>query len=306
MIDRPGLAMEIAPHPTLEIAGPQAERVTEFVGRWKAFTGLDGPDGISIRIQNAPESHIGLGTGTQLGLATAALLYQYHFGEVPSVETLARSVGRGQRSGIGMYGFVHGGLIVDRGKGPGEDLPALDVHFPIPERWRFVLIRPDTPPGISGSVEEHLFARPLDQLIDIRNRLIEICNRRLIPALAREDFSEFSRSVYEFGRTSGSYFADLQGGAFNGQRITEIIEYARWIGVQGVGQSSWGPTIYLLCSSPDEASQIVKRMSGFLKDHEEIAIAKPCNQGSRLQCKLRQEPSSREHGTGSARNPTAI
>ena len=49
---------------------------------------------------------------------------------------LAQSVGRGLRSAVGTYGFVHGGMIAERGKLPGEVISPLDARVVLPEDWR--------------------------------------------------------------------------------------------------------------------------------------------------------------------------
>ena len=71
-----------------------------------------------------------------------------------SVTDLAVCVGRGRRSAVGPYGFLHGGLIAEPGKRTHELLSPLERHLPIPEDWRCVLIEPAGWDGLHGGEEE--------------------------------------------------------------------------------------------------------------------------------------------------------
>ena len=54
----------------------------------------------------------------------------------PSLETLARLSGRGRRSGIGLHGFFHGGLIVDGGRRDEAIPPRWWLASPSPRNGR--------------------------------------------------------------------------------------------------------------------------------------------------------------------------
>ena len=283
MVDDPGIQLEIRASQKREHHGDLSNRIREFTDSWLRFTGFQPGQEFAIRLLKAPESHVGLGTGTQLGLAVAAGLYHFHHGETPGVETLARSVGRGKRSAIGTHGFMLGGLIVDGGKEFADQIAQLDLHLQLPESWRLVLIQCRNQPGISGAEEEGIFQPDLPRGIERRKLLIEIARHQIIPAVLEGDFDLFCQSVHEFGKSSGAYFADIQGGPFNGKRITEIIELARSRGIQGIGQSSWGPTLYALARSEEHAEQIRHQMSEDLYEDETIIVTRPSQAGARIQ-----------------------
>ena len=77
-----------------------------------------------FEILHAPPEHAGLGVGTQLSLAVTRVLTAMAGVETISIADLADLSERGLRSGIGLHGFVHGGLIVDGGRRPiGRDSP---------------------------------------------------------------------------------------------------------------------------------------------------------------------------------------
>lgn len=282
MASEPGLKLRIAPADRMEFEGDQAERLREFTRKWLAATGHRPPSPCRIVLEQSPDSHVGLGTGTQIGLAVSALLYRFYFGEVPAVETLARSTGRGQRSAVGTYGFQRGGFIVDSGKATGEELSRLDFHCDLPVNWRFVFIQTSHPGGLSGGAENRVFQQAKNRLVDHQQELVALTRETILPALLQEDFESFSEAIFRFGKTSGSYFAHVQGGPFNGPRITELVGQLRQSGIRGVGQTSWGPTVYALARSADEAEQIADLLAGQLEPDETLTIAAPRNHGYRL------------------------
>src|SRR5262249_34391776 len=68
-IPTPSLLLEVARASEVEAAGPDAERVAAFARRFLSQYGHRG--GVHVRVHRAIPSHVGLGSGTQLGLAVA-------------------------------------------------------------------------------------------------------------------------------------------------------------------------------------------------------------------------------------------
>src|SRR5262249_26233840 len=140
--------------------------------------------------QCAPE-HVGLGTGTQLGLAVArglSLAWDCYL----RAEDLCHRVNRAARSALGFHGFVHGGLLVEAGKSHESEIAPLIVREPFPEEWRVVLVIPAEEPGFSGikeaeAIEELLAGIPLKHT-DAMCRLVLL---GILPALKEHDFKSF-------------------------------------------------------------------------------------------------------------------
>ena len=194
---------------------------------------------------------------------------------------------RGERSAIGTYGFVMGGLIVERGKLPGEPISPLDCRIDVPEAWRFVLLRPVGWQGLSGDQEEQAIGGLPPVPDEVTERLIAIACDELIPAAATADFPQFSAALYDFGRTAGNLFAARQGGPYNGPVLTRLVQWLRSRGYAGVGQSSWGPTLFT--ALPDQHSAIV--LADLLQQEHpegtlEVTIATPSNRGALVQSAL--------------------
>ncbi|MFM7844858.1 MAG: GHMP kinase, partial [Planctomycetota bacterium] len=223
--------------------------------------------------------HSGLGTGTQLALAVATILERMRQREIKSVECLAELMGRGRRSAVGTYGFGHGGLIVERGKLAAERISPLDQRLPLPAPWRFVLVRPQLDSGLHGAAEHQAFEKLPAVPPATAEQLNRLLDEQLLPAVRAHDFTRFSQSLYEFGYASGCCFAPAQGGAYRGPRLTQLVELIRSLGVVGVGQSSWGPTLFAAVPDDVAAHRLVQDLR-LLDDDLLLTIAAPQNAGA--------------------------
>src|SRR5439155_910227 len=169
----------------------------------------------------------------------------------------------------------------------GEPISSLDCRIDIPEEWRFVLLRPTGWQGLSGEQEEQAIGG-LPRVPDaVTERLIAIARDELVPAAATADFPQFAAALYDFGRTAGNLFASRQGGPYNGPVLTRLVDWLRSRGYEGVGQSSWGPTLF--AALPDQHSAIV--LSDLLQQEHpegplEVMIAPPSNRGAFVQSGL--------------------
>ena len=287
MVDQPALKLQVRAAAGFECVGPLAERAQAFAQRWAEFHRLSLLPACCIEILATPPNHVGLGVGTQLGLSVAAGLNAFAGLPTAGPQELALSVGRGQRSAIGTYGFVMGGLIVERGKLPGEPISPLDCRVDLPAEWRFVLLRPVGWQGLSGEQEEQAIGGLPRVPEEVTEGLIAIARDKLIPAAATANFPQFAVSLYQFGHLAGSCFAARQGGPYNGPVLTRLIDWLRSCGYPGVGQSSWGPTLFT--AVPDQHSAIV--LADLLqRSHPEgpleVTIAAPNNRGALVQSAL--------------------
>ncbi|NLY02179.1 MAG: hypothetical protein GXY83_39345 [Rhodopirellula sp.] len=256
MVDVPGLhiAVESARH--LEVAGLLAERTRQIAERLAAS---GGETQCRIEVIQAPREHIGLGTGTQLSMAVAAGLNALAGRPPLDAIQLARCVGRGERSAVGLYGFVHGGVLFERGKADGEEISPLVARVELPSEWRFVLLCPRGVVGLSGDAERQAFASLPPAPEERAAKLDRLARESLLPAAERADFDGFSDALYEFGYLAGLSFAQEQGGPFAGRRLASLVALARRF-ARGVGQSSWGPTLFALCRDQQSAERFRQRI----------------------------------------------
>src|SRR5262245_3695532 len=282
MIDRPRLHLKITDAEQLNSSGPDADRAVNFARRWAEFHRLAMPR-CSIEVLSAIPAHSGLGSGTQLAIAIAAGLSAFCDLPSQSPQELALSVGRGLRSAVGTYGFAFGGLIIEQGKLLGEPISPLDCRLDLPDEWRFVLVRSQGASGLAGDDEMDAFGALPKIPQGLTDRLITLARDRLIPAAATADFESFAENLYEYGRLSGECFASRQGGPFNGPLLTSLIQQIRDMGHFGVGQSSWGPTIFVLAPSQHAAKCLVAELRS-LRDAPTLdhLIAPPNNWGAQI------------------------
>jgi beta-RFAP synthase len=286
MVERPGVEVIVGPSETLQLKGHLADRTAGFVQRWREHH-PDASLKCQIEIVRAAPQHAGLGTGTQVGLAVAAALNAYHELPQPTAERLSAQTGRGERSAIGTYGFLHGGLLVEAGKHTGDLLSPLVARVELPSEWRFVLIRVQDHCGLSGQPEKEAFQRlpPVPERVTA-----ELCRQvllEMLPAAQRANFDQFGESIYQFGRAAGMCFAERQGGSFAGPHIEQLVAGLRDVGIHGVGQSSWGPTVFALAQGDRQAEVIVDWLHQNPRfERVDCQIASVQNAGARVTTEL--------------------
>jgi beta-RFAP synthase len=284
MVDHPAIVLQVTAADRLQAIGPAAARAVQFAREWARFSNMAEQPGCLLDVQHAAEQHSGLGVGTQLGLSVAAALNAWYGLPQATPAQLAISVGRGQRSAVGSYGFAQGGLIVERGKLPGEPIAPLDCRLDLPDGWRFVLIQRRSARGLFGAAEQQAFGRLAPVPRETTQQLSDELRNRMVPAAALADFAQFSASVYEYGRLAGTCFGEIQGGPYNGPDLTRLVQEIRSLGIVGVGQSSWGPTVFALLETEAEAQELVRQLSErSVAQTAQLSIAAVDNQGARVQ-----------------------
>jgi beta-RFAP synthase len=292
MVERPGLRLSVEASASWSVAGPLGERAMAFAHRCAEDIRRERADiDLSPRrlaVEWAAPEHVGLGTGTQLGLAVARAL-AVSWGVEADVPTLARWVGRGLRSALGAHGFERGGFLVEAGKQAADGLAPLIARLPFPDEWRVVLALPrveDRPAGWHGLREAEAFAqlaaRPAEPgRIDVLCRLVLL---GLLPALAERDVNAFGEALYEFNVRVGEAFAPVQGGVYAGTDVAERVAFVRGQGVRGAGQSSWGPAVFAVVADADQAEHLSARLRDrFVPEDAAVLVTRACNHGATLE-----------------------
>ena len=307
MVEDPGVEVSASASSEFRVEGPLASRAEQFVLRFLASLGETQPPPLRLVVRKAAPAHVGLGTGTQLGLAVARVLAEWTGAVGRSAPELAGHVGRAERSAIGVYGFDHGGLLVDGGKrvrgresagppmrpqgrppaapsGAMPEISPLLVRHPLPDAWRWILFIPRHGQGLHGAEERAAIERLTAQVDD--RACADLCRHALLgllPAAVEEDFDAFSDALYEFGRRAGDCFSAAQSGTYLNDEVADLVSQLRRSWVRGVGQTSWGPTLYALASDPDQATRIRRQFEDNLPpDRYDLVVTSTNTCGARV------------------------
>ncbi len=275
-----------------------AQRVRRFLGVYRESIpcGQQQPPPCRINLEQVIPPHAGLGSGTQLGLATARVLAALSGESATPAIPLAERVGRGLRSGLGIHGFERGGFLIDGGKRSKDAVAPLVGHAEFPSEWRFVLVTPKEFSGLSGSAELKAFAEMAPMPTGMTDTLCRILLLQMMPAVIEADFDACSAAIYEFGRMVGEYFAPTQGGVFASPAMQKLAPVIRELGYTGIGQTSWGPTLFVLCRDQPHADVLC----GELRDRPELPkLRHPLCQTNESRCDDKIERlATRFHATG--------
>jgi beta-RFAP synthase len=279
MIEGPGVEVEAARAAAWSAAGPCAERALAFAQRLIATLPETERGAYRISVRRCAPEHVGLGTGTQLGLAVArsVALADGH-SDWGSVE-LARRIGRGLRSGIGVHGFERGGLLIDAGKRPGDAVGTLAARLEFPDDWRVLVAWPRGRQGEHGDRERAAFDWLRDAAPEPRRgeALCRLALLGMLPALLERDLATFGAALHEFNRRAGEWFEPWQGGPYSSRTAHELIDWLRQQGIRGAGQSSWGPAVFAI-----ERGELLERVAKALPAEVEVIVTGACNLPQRV------------------------
>lgn len=280
-LDEPFIRISAEKSDIIEVTGmsEHAERI-----RNSARTLLPGGEGIRINIEKDYPSHIGLGSGTQAALA-AGMAMNRLYGLGMNAYEIARKVGRGGTSGIGVAAFENGGFILDGGHKFREKkafLPSAASRLPpapvllrkdFPE-WDIVVCVPDEK-GASKKNEVNIFQEVCPIPLPEVQKLSHIILMQLLPALVEEDIETFGKSINS-----------IQEIGFKKREVelqpvsSKLMQILREEGAYGAGMSSFGPTIYAF---GEDADNLKKAAEEFLRGKGQVFITRARNEGARIE-----------------------
>jgi predicted sugar kinase len=89
--------------------------------------------------------------------------------------------------------------------------------------------------------------------------------------------------LHEYNARAGEAFATVQGGRYAHAKIAEAVHFARNHGVQGVGQSSWGPAVFAVVGDDEQAEFLAK---GYRRHFDlveaDVIVTKARNRGAEV------------------------
>ena len=247
--------------------------------------------GASVAISERARPHSGLGSASQT-LVGAGIAVCTLYGLNPDAVEIAGLVGRGGTSGIGIGAIQHGGFILDgghrfrRGAGSksGYSPSSASVGVPPPPilaRYEFpawdVLIVIPQGEGASGDRERDLFEEACPVPAGDVEKMCRILLTQMLPAVLEEDLKTFGAAMAAYQRHGFKVFeAETQG-----PLIAACAEFLSSSGGEGVGMSSWGPTLFAfgddLTALRDKAERWLASNGG-----GEVILTKANNDGFKI------------------------
>lgn len=272
-LERPVTRLRIEAADELSAEGPDAERAAAAVERVARADPRIDPR-LKVTVEKALPAHAGLGSGTQLALA-AGVGASIVGGAPMTPSEVARLIGRGMRSAIGLAAFEGGGVLLDGGQPVAPDPddhrpPPLLSRVPVPADWRFLLIFDEGMSGLSGADETRAMGRLPVFPEALADRLCRLTLMTLLPAAALGDASSFGRAASEIQRRLGDHFSQFQGGRFTSPDVSDALSVSEAEGAAGVGQSSWGPTGFAIYGDPASAEAAATRLRARFADRPNL------------------------------------
>lgn len=280
-LERPRFRAKVVKSEDLEVRAPDAE-ISKLIE--DAISKLSVP-GAKVEVLECIPLHVGLGATTQTSLAVAYALNEI-YGLGHSIEELAVILGRGFNSGIGIWTFKLGGLIVDSGRRCGaklsevkcvEDLPKVLARVEVPSNWIFVVAVPRSFRGRDEGSERGALERPRPLPRQLQSELYRLLLSGLLPSALSGDLRAFGAALSRIQEIVGDYFSIEQGGRFCCKETSEAIEVMERLGAAGVGQSSWGPCCYGIVEDLSQAMNISRGLAAELD--VDVAVTNARNRG---------------------------
>lgn len=241
-------------------------------------------EGFDFEVLEHIPNHSGLGSGTQIALATAKIITELKGIEVSAVE-LSAIVGRGGTSGIGTFAFDNGGFIVDGGHSRSEKPdflpssvspakpPKLIGRYDFPEDWKIMLAFAKSGNNINGNREVNIFQDTCPVPSHDVEEMAHIIFMNLVPFLLEGDIEEFGKAVNDIQyKGFNKVMIDLQD-----EKTQNLMRFIKENGAYGVGISSFGPCIYAFFD--DKNSDIVDKTKDYLDDEDIVLVSSASNSG---------------------------
>jgi len=131
-------------------------------------------------------------------------------------------------------------------------IPPLLVRQDFPPDWGILVVIPGPFQGLHGPEEIQAFAQLAPMPRSLTDRLCHLVLLGLLPAVVEHDLISFGGAVSELQEHVGNHFSPAQGGPYARPAVESVVRYLEGEGLRGVGQSSWGPTLYAFSDEPIE------------------------------------------------------
>ena len=285
-IDTPRTRVEAAPSRSLQVSGLVDDDVRGYATRVVNAFNLPGA---CVKVLSTAPRHSGFGSTTQLALSIGQAITRAYERAVDSVD-LVTALNRTSTGGL--HTFQRGGFVVAGGLQvpPREPIfhreealiPPLVLRAAFPEAWRFLLVHPlKAAQSPSGAAEEDAFKtlhgeQPPSHLI---HEAYFTLMAHLVPAVLEKDATAFGAALTKIQVLVGRIYQPVQGSVFNPSSAWVIPLLSR-AGALGVGQSSWGPTVYAFVEDETQATAMKDALRPELEGRANEFIVEADNAGA--------------------------
>ena len=94
-----------------------------------------------------------------------------------------------------------------------------------------------------------------------------------------QDFWQLMELLESYMGLAAELFAGQQGGQYNGAEVARAALHAQQVGLRGVGQSSWGPTVFGFAAAHAAAEQAAEALRALDADWT-VTVTKPARCGA--------------------------
>jgi len=288
-LDEPNILLEAERSEDLVAVGENADRALAAARAVQKHLFLGGA---RLSIHSGYKMHVGLGGGTQLGIAAGkALCELYH--QPLSVREIARIIHRGGTSGIGTAAFETGGFLIDGGHsyGPGKDKmsfspsaaccgvrpAAVTMRHDFPRDWKIILALPDIAAGAHGKREVDIFRDycplPISEVHELCYQILV----RMAPSIVEENLDDFGAAV---NRVQEIGFKKIEV-MLQHPVVHKLMAAMRGAGAACAGLSSFGPAVYAITDTEVRdieaaAREALREVGG------EVLVTRARNEGARV------------------------
>jgi len=288
-LDEPNILLEAERSEDLLAYGENADRALDAARAVQKHLGLGGA---RLQIRRGYRMHVGLGGGTQLGIAAGKALCEL-YGQQLSVREIARIIHRGGTSGIGTAAFEAGGFLIDGGHsyGPGKDKmsfspssasagvrpAAVTVRHDFPRDWKIILALPEIAAGAHGKREVDIFREycplPVAEVHELCYQILV----RMVPSLVEESLDDFGAAI---NRVQEIGFKKIEV-MLQHPVVHRLMAEMREAGAACAGLSSFGPAVYAITDTgirdiESSALEAMREVGG------EVLITRARNEGARV------------------------
>jgi beta-ribofuranosylaminobenzene 5'-phosphate synthase len=216
-----------------------------------------------ITITGNVPSHFGFGLSTSVRMACVEGVYVL-IDKNKNRKTLIKQSHRGGTSGIGVHGYFTGGLVLDLGKNQNtkhipsrlgessQHLPLLLAQVPMP-KWKIGVLIPYKIPSKTSIQEKEFFDKtcPIDILSVYKTTYDALFG--VFASAKSKNFNQFCKAINNLQDTEWKKAEWLL--------YPELVKIKKRLcdfGVQAIGMSSLGPSLYFFSDNIDQIFTLIQ------------------------------------------------